>query len=75
MCSFGIRSVELSGSDLASVVRVGVGRVQSTWRRVGDQSGQALVVANARIVRLTNHAGHFSSAEVFAYLLRLIMKK
>ena len=28
--TFGIRSVERSGSDLATVVRVGVGRVQST---------------------------------------------
>ena len=27
---FGVRSVELSGSDLRAVVRVGVGRVQST---------------------------------------------
>jgi hypothetical protein len=35
--SFGNYLGESRGSDLASVVHVGVGRVQSTWRRVGHQ--------------------------------------
>ena len=35
--SAGNYLVEKRGSDLVPVVHVGVGRMQSTWRRVGDQ--------------------------------------
>ena len=54
--SFGNYLVEKRGSDLLSVVHVGVGRMQSTYLTAGWGSGQACLAANARMVRLTNHA-------------------